>query len=526
MKTRHVFLGMGLLAALLAFGTACENTSQGGGNGGRELGESDFIDGEDDGYQGVKVNTLRLNKSTLTLSGVGETEQLTYTTDPSDAVVTWMSENGAIASVSQSGLVTAHKGGGVQIIAAAGGKKAICEITVDIAPTAGLYEGEGDAKDLSEYETEGSPLKGRSLLEKCLAWIKDNGHDDGEYTILLDNEESNKTEDGYVIGKFDSSNNSNTGNKANVQITLQSAGDYTVEITKTGTGALFTICGYGGTDVPTLVLGKGITLKGYASNTSALVVVGNTANTKMGKLTMKTGSRITGNTNSTATGGGVNVVAGGVFNMEGGVIDSNKSTDKAGKGGGVLNAGSFSMTGGEINENEAGASGQSGTPMGGGVYDNGIFTMTVGTISSNKSYGRGGGVEAKMFEMKGGIILNNMAANAGGVTITSGATNYFKMSGGVIAGNMLTAGTAGAAVLLYNQGTFEKTGGVIFGTTAANGNANCGMEGITGVHSIHIGYSSSNFKAYYDGDAGENVQLKYTKPSSGDPTKEGSWSTP
>jgi hypothetical protein len=112
-----------------------------------------------------------------------------------------------------------------------------------------------------------------------------------------------------------------------------------------------------------LILGKNIILKGYASNNKPLVKIGNaTAATKLGKLTMLNGSRITGNTSSASAitngGGGVNVSTKSTFIMQGGVIDNNKCTASNGGAAAVLvyatsaaNMAIFEKTGGTIKGN-------------------------------------------------------------------------------------------------------------------------------------------------------------------------------
>jgi hypothetical protein len=288
---------------------------------------------------------------------------------------------------------------------------------------------------------------------------------------------------------------------------------------------------YGGTadsDTPHLILGENITLAGYASNTSALVVVGNST-TAVGKLTMKDGSRITGNTNSTTKGGGV-YVSTGLFNMEGGTIDINASTPTAGHGGGVnFNGGSFLMTGGIIEKNTAGNVSDSSNAMGGGVFVGanpaGTFTMSGGIIRENSALAsgannsQGGGVYAKYFTIDDGSVLQNTAVLGGGISISANGT--FSMTDGVIAGN--TASKKGAAVLLYSNGTFEKAGGVIFGTATAGENANCGVSQESDVHSIEIG---NNLKAYYDDThTADNGTLSIIISDNAIADSVGTWST-
>jgi hypothetical protein len=154
------------------------------------------------------------------------------------------------------------------------------------------------------------------------------------------------------------------------------------QINLSGTGALFTVSGSSGNEV-TLVLDNNISLKGVASNTSALVVVNS-----YGKLIMKNGSKIWGNHNSSSSvyGGGGRVY--GTLTMLGGTISGNSSSYSSGYGGGgvyVESTGIFTMSGGTISENSACASG--------GVAVYGTFTMSGGVISGNSAFdSRGGGV--------------------------------------------------------------------------------------------------------------------------------------
>jgi hypothetical protein len=379
---------------------------------------------------------------------------------------------------------------------------------------AGLYEGEGDAKDLAAYEGAGS------LLEKSLAWIKDKGTDNGEYTILLDNEESNKTTDGYVnnttngyvIGMFDNSNgnNSSTGNKKSVTITLQSAGEYIVEIKKTGQGALFTVCGYDGSDVPELIL-ENIMLKGNSDNNTALVVLGNgTSGIQKGALTMNAGSQITGN-----TGGGVSIQKSSTFIMKDGIIDLNTVTANNIGGGVTITGGTFEMRNGSIKSNSA-ASESSNISCGGvAIMANSTFTMSGGIIQNNTTTSSAktafsGGVyvaaATSTFNMSGdAVIRNNTGKNGGGVTLVAGA---FNMSGGSIEGNRATA-ASGAAVFAYTPGnvTISKTGGTIYGINAEGGKANKAADGAAvTVHAIELRNGDS-----YDETAGPSVTVSSNK---------------
>jgi hypothetical protein len=317
-----------------------------------------------------------------------------------------------------------------------------------------------------------------------------------------------------------------------------------ITIAKTNTGSLLSVSGSG-----ELIL-EDITLRGNESNTAALVNVG-------GKLTMKSGSRITGNSNTNGItsngGGGVKVVANGYFIMEDGSIDNNKSskTNNIPVGGGVCNNGYFKMTGGTIANNTVGTDSNGGS-YGGGVYSNSAnsFEMTGGTIRENKaqgdssygyhagggvyimngnftmsgtaeisnnetttnSCGSGGGVYfLGTFTMNGGTIKGNRSASGGGVEIFSTNNNNpgsFTMTNGVIEGNRSTIEGAGAAVNKSGQyGSFIKTGGIIYGTTTSDGKANCKADDVDNtVHAIAV-TNNDKVKLYYDNDADINTNL-------------------
>jgi hypothetical protein len=289
-----------------------------------------------------------------------------------------------------------------------------------------------------------------------------------------------------------------------------------ITIEKKAAGALFTVYGSTSSDKPELIL-ENITLQGYDKNTSALVVVGNTATSKVGKLTMKAGSRITGNKSSgtaTNSGGGVRVAAGGTFIMEDGMIDRNKAL--GGDGGGVYVTANtvFTMTGGSIEYNEAGSETDDSlySAQGGGVYTSGTTTISGGVIQHNKcliytqdyagSYGGGvacggvftlsedavikdntamyGGGVAMIGQTKGNSFIMKENAKIQGNTADTGGGVYvgllFTMEGGSIEGNFATK--CGAAVGIMNDtennltATFTKTGGTIYGINAESGKAN------------------------------------------------------
>jgi hypothetical protein len=308
--------------------------------------EDNPIEGE---WPSVKATKITPSNSSLKL-GINETAQLEWTLEPADSddVLMWASSKPGMVSVSDSGYVTAKSQGIAQIMAKAKAGGVTASYTVEVAAgQPGLFEND-EFKDVTG-------MAGNNLLEKSFNWIKEYSTASYEYTIVLDEDISVGT--GFNIGSGVS--NSSTGNVAknyNLTITLKGLGQ-TRTITKTATGAMFTVYGASASDVPHLILGENITLSGYDKNNVALVIVGNLANTKMGELTMLDGSRITGNTNSVNTStGGVLIWLGGIFTMNGGSIDDNHSTAANGVVGGAVlvnNSAEFKMTGGVIAKNSA-----------------------------------------------------------------------------------------------------------------------------------------------------------------------------
>jgi hypothetical protein len=385
-------------------------------------------------------NPLVLSKTSLRLVKDG-TEQLTAKIGDETVDVWWVSNKPDVVSVDNEGNVRAKGRGDVVIKAKAKktGQTASCEVSVSVSE-AGLYQDDEETPKVTGTT---------NLLTESFTWIKTNSKPGSTYTIALN--ENISASSGFKIGTGPSS--SSTGNTANKNVNLKiilvgipSAPENTsnpyannITITMGANGALFTVYGNNASDVPELVLDENITLVGKSgdnnSNNSSLVVIGNTTSGKTGKLTMKADSQITGNTSS-ANAGGVNLLTGSVFTMDGGSIDNNKGSYDGNGSGGVRLLGTFTMNGGTI-ENNTGASAFAGA---GGVFVgyNSTFTMNGGTICKNTktaTTGNGGG----------------------GVMIVSGGN--FTMTGGTISGNTSDVGTKGVAVA--DNGTFTNNGGSV-----------------------------------------------------------------
>jgi hypothetical protein len=214
----------------------------------------------------------------------------------------------------------------------------------------------------------------------------------------------------------------------------------------------------------TLVLENNITLNGNQKNYPAVEI------SLGGTLEMKAGAVITG-----AKAGGVKV-NGGIFNMNGGTINNNRSGgDDYGGGVVVKNNGVFNLSDGSISDNTG--------YRGGGVrVTNATFNMTGGTINGNfggdvdaQDSIYGGGVSIGkdgVFTMSGGTISSNTSqswyrAYGGGVMVEGDGS--FTMSGGTITGNTVTAPsgrmTYGGGVCVLSNGIFTKNGGGIIDDT-------------------------------------------------------------
>lgn len=76
------------------------------------------------------VLSVNISPSSITLNAIGNTSQLTATTVPNGANVTWTSSDTSVATVSSDGLVTSVGWGNASITATAGDKTATCSVMV------------------------------------------------------------------------------------------------------------------------------------------------------------------------------------------------------------------------------------------------------------------------------------------------------------------------------------------------------------------------------------------------------------
>jgi hypothetical protein len=296
---------------------------------------------------------LKLNKSELSL-GYGEPFTLLPTVVPVQTV-TYASGNEAIASVDSTGLITGISEGTTTITASTpDGQTAVCEVTV------------------------------QTLLQRISAMSGTTA------TLVLFADET--------LSPLKLANNTN----------LTLTGDEEERIVRLASkGRLFTLPA-----TTSLTLEDNVTLKGMTKNidgasednNDCLIAVG-------GTLTMKEGSKITGNTVGAGTGNsrtaGVTLnAAGATFIMQGGSITENTTLE---------------------NPNAAGA-----VWIGSGAEDNVCtFTMSGGIISNNRATGSttiscGGVFLARkniVFEKTGGIIYGGSATGGNANTALGTATN-------------------------------------------------------------------------------------------------------
>lgn len=202
--------------------------------------------------------------------------------------------------------------------------------------------------------------------------------------------------------------------------------------------------------------------------------------------------------NSTTTAYDINV------NLNYGTISKNEST---GKGGGIyiLNENVNSLND-ENSGYELTIAQNKSTTQGGGIHiENGSFTMVGGHMLNNISNTMGGGISINggNFSLQQGKINKNESPVAGGIYMDGGE---FTMEDGEIEGNMATTGNGGG-LYIENAGSFEMKNGTISGNTAkANGGGICMLDGEVTITDGSIQGNSS--QAYggglyvYNSDAG------------------------
>lgn len=102
-------------------------------------------------WEWVDVTSLTLDKSSISLTNVWDTEQITATTVPAWATVTWSSSNTTVATVSSSWLVTCVSPWSCTITAESFGVTATCSVSQWWTPTANTIAYYPFKSDLLDY---------------------------------------------------------------------------------------------------------------------------------------------------------------------------------------------------------------------------------------------------------------------------------------------------------------------------------------------------------------------------------------
>lgn len=206
--------------------------------------------------------------------------------------------------------------------------------------------------------------------------------------------------------------------------------------------------------------GGGIDNHGTLTVKGGTKISGNTSNygggiANYGTLVMNSGAIVSGNT-AKADGGGVYTAkqSGSTpcsATIENVTISDNKAT---GNGGGIRNDGTLTLTGVEVKSNTA-------NNVGGGITNSGTLHVNSGVVISGNSANKGGGINdyGTVNLNSGAEIKNNTATVDGGGVYSSGKLN---MNAGVtVSGNGATYGAG-----VYSTKTFNFNGGTISGNTA------------------------------------------------------------
>ena len=129
----------------------------------------------------VPVTGVSLNKTSLTMTE-GETQTLTATVKPDNATdksVTWSSNNTSVATVSNSGVVTAKKAGSATITVKTnnGGKTATCSVTVraaEVSVTGVSLDKTSLTMTEGETQTLTATVSPSNATDKSVTWSSNN----------------------------------------------------------------------------------------------------------------------------------------------------------------------------------------------------------------------------------------------------------------------------------------------------------------------------------------------------------------
>ena len=427
-------------------------------------------------YYYYAVSGVTLNE-TYAAMNIGDTKTLTATVAPDDAMyknVTWASANPDIATVSDTGVVTAVAPGRVNITATADNgtadtsddKTATCSVRV-----------------LGEVETTLSYLvwddASKTLVEKT--------GDEACANYELITADTTALEDGkwYAIDDDTTVSGRITVN-GTAHLILRDDLILTVPKGITTTGATLNIYGQ---RAGTGELYAGRQQDGYTTVPRDTACIGGVGNADGGTVIIH-GGKITVSGGSGAAGiGGAYKGAGGTVTVYGGTITAAGGSSAAGIGGGYQGAGgTVTVYGGTITA----AGGRQGAGIGGGATGTGgevtIYGGTVTATGGGDGAGIGGGYRGAggKVVIYGGTVVANGAqdGSTGGAGIgggTRGAGGEVIMNGG----DVTATGTLGAGI---GGGTYGAGGTV----TITGGTVKAYSKGTTSSFGAAIGAGSGN----------------------------------
>lgn len=152
---------------------------------------------------GIAVTSVELNKPSITLA-VGNSETLVATVKPdnaSDKTVTWTSSDSEVATVDETGKVTALKVGNATITASAGFKSAECKVTVYIPVSSIELSKTKLYLNIGESETLVATIKPDDATDKSIVWTSSDDtiatvDDNGKVTAIKEGKATIKAKAG------------------------------------------------------------------------------------------------------------------------------------------------------------------------------------------------------------------------------------------------------------------------------------------------------------------------------------------
>lgn len=126
-----------------------------------ENGQDYYDDLYDALYPPIVVTAITLNTNSLSFATLNSTQQLTATTTPVGGEITWSSSNTSVATVSQTGVVTAIAYGNATITATSGSVSATCSVSIaqaTVTSISAVYTQSGTVYDTDSLDSLKSDL--------------------------------------------------------------------------------------------------------------------------------------------------------------------------------------------------------------------------------------------------------------------------------------------------------------------------------------------------------------------------------